>query len=240
MADEQFLTPLERETPLPVGKGSFNHHLSLMRQAIELRFGLLVRRWGILAHNLGVAASTRPLIVDACAGLHNFCVDVRLPPTSDDDIRQLFGCSSCANRPSWIEHWRVASESCASSRSASLDLERVSMGCEFMVSALGVGRNGVDGCSGQSCGDVHLSVVQLQLELPSFRKRTRPPSANPPHLPSGTMAEPRRRITAYEKDMGNKGLTAHILGLATALTPRQLRSDQTEDRSPGTVRKRQR
>jgi len=64
---------------LPVGKDSFNYHLSRCRCSIERAFGMLVKRFGVLWRKLECDFSRWPLVATVCAKLHNICMDSNVP-----------------------------------------------------------------------------------------------------------------------------------------------------------------
>jgi hypothetical protein len=53
----------------------FNNALSSQRITIERAFGILIRRWGILAKSLAFDIKTNALVAYVCAQLHNRCMD---------------------------------------------------------------------------------------------------------------------------------------------------------------------
>ena len=74
----QFLVPYGGRG-LGVWKDSFNFHLSRMRQCVERSFALLTQRWGILWRPLRCQFSRWTLVLQACAKLHNFCLNSSIP-----------------------------------------------------------------------------------------------------------------------------------------------------------------
>jgi hypothetical protein len=71
----QFLVPWSGRG-LPLGKDSFNYHLSSMRQCIERAFAILTNRWGIFWRPLHCAYERWTLVCMVAAKLHNFCIDM--------------------------------------------------------------------------------------------------------------------------------------------------------------------
>ncbi len=62
-----------------------------MRQVIERSFALLVQRWGILWRELRCDYTRWPLVLTACAKLHNFLIDENveiIATRHDEDIEE--------------------------------------------------------------------------------------------------------------------------------------------------------
>jgi hypothetical protein len=59
-------------------KDVYNFYFSQLRIWIEMSFGLLVNKWGILQKPLKVDISKVSHVIDVCIRLHNFCVDERM------------------------------------------------------------------------------------------------------------------------------------------------------------------
>jgi hypothetical protein len=102
MVDFHLLTPFDK---LHLGNDSrrdaFNFFLSQLRIRIEMTFGLLVNKWGVLQKPIAVEFSQVRHVVHACIQLHNFCIDERLaadPSYSvDDEVDNFVASSNVAN-----------------------------------------------------------------------------------------------------------------------------------------------
>lgn len=69
-------------------RDAFNFYLSQLRIRVEMTFGLLVNKWGVLQKPLAVEFSKVKNVIHTCIRLHNFCIDERLladPNYSVDD-----------------------------------------------------------------------------------------------------------------------------------------------------------
>ena len=55
-----------------IAKDAYNFFLSQLRIRVEMPFGLLVRKWGILQQKLGCSLNTNSDILVACGRLHNY------------------------------------------------------------------------------------------------------------------------------------------------------------------------
>ncbi|KAI2489792.1 nuclease [Fragilaria crotonensis] len=78
-------TPTEHLVPIFRGANAlmqrndnFNYFASQLRIRIEMAFGLMVKKWGILACPLTIKLKNIKRLVIAIAKLHNFCIDERL------------------------------------------------------------------------------------------------------------------------------------------------------------------
>ena len=56
------------------GQDAFNFFLSQVRIRIEMAFGLLQTKWGVLNKPLQGSLRTAAQVIEACARLHNFCL----------------------------------------------------------------------------------------------------------------------------------------------------------------------
>lgn len=56
---------------------NFNFFASQLRIRIEMAFGLMTRKWGILQSPLGISLSNIRHLICSIARLHNFCIDER-------------------------------------------------------------------------------------------------------------------------------------------------------------------
>jgi hypothetical protein len=59
-------------------KDVYNFYFSQLRIRIEMSFGLLVNKWGVLQKPLKVDISKVSHVIHVCMRLHNFCVDERM------------------------------------------------------------------------------------------------------------------------------------------------------------------
>jgi hypothetical protein len=57
---------------------NFNFFASQLRIRIEMAFGLMVKKWGILARPLSIKMIKMKRLMVAIARLHNFCINERL------------------------------------------------------------------------------------------------------------------------------------------------------------------
>lgn len=78
-------TPLEHLVPIFRGANAllqkydnFNFFASQLRIRIEMAFGLMVKKWGILARPLTIKLKSVKTLMFAIAKLHNFCINERL------------------------------------------------------------------------------------------------------------------------------------------------------------------
>jgi hypothetical protein len=78
-------TPTEHLVPIFRGdqakyhrNDNFNFFASQLRIRIEMAFGLMVKKWGVIGRPLSVKLANVKHIVLAIARLHNFCIDERL------------------------------------------------------------------------------------------------------------------------------------------------------------------
>ena len=56
---------------------NFNFFISQLRIRIEMAFGLMTRKWGILQHPLTIMMPHIPPLICCIAWLHNYCIDER-------------------------------------------------------------------------------------------------------------------------------------------------------------------
>ena len=61
---------------------NFNFFASQLRIRIEMAFGLMVKKWGILARPLTIKLKNVKRLMIAIARLHNYCIDERLASTN--------------------------------------------------------------------------------------------------------------------------------------------------------------
>ena len=57
---------------------NFNFYASQLRIRIEMAFGLMVKKWGILSRPLGIKVVNVKHLIVAIARLHNFCINERI------------------------------------------------------------------------------------------------------------------------------------------------------------------
>ena len=57
---------------------NFNFYASQLRIRIEMSFGLMTKKWGILSRPLSIKMKRMKHLVVCIAKLHNFCIDERL------------------------------------------------------------------------------------------------------------------------------------------------------------------
>ena len=82
-------TPTEHLVPIFRGENAripcndnFNYYASQCRIRIEMAFGLMVKKWGILSSPLKCKLQNIKRLIVAIARLHNFCIDERLEAIS--------------------------------------------------------------------------------------------------------------------------------------------------------------
>jgi len=88
-------TPSEHLVPIYRGgitsqNDNFNFFASQLRIRIEMAFGLMVKKWGILARPLSIKMIKIKRLVVAIARLHNFCINERLAMLSNNRDRVVF------------------------------------------------------------------------------------------------------------------------------------------------------
>ena len=66
---------------------NFNYFASQLRIRIEMAFGILTRKWGILQHPLTNSLGSIKHMICCIARLHNFCIDERLRETTGGGAR---------------------------------------------------------------------------------------------------------------------------------------------------------
>ena len=81
---ENLLVPFIGSQKLDPDNDAFNFHLSQLRIRIEMSFGRLVRKFGILKRNLEGRLERMSRILLACARLHKYIIDYDLPTTHDN------------------------------------------------------------------------------------------------------------------------------------------------------------
>lgn len=80
----EHLVPIFRgEHALSPKNDNFNFFASQLRIRIEMAFGLMVKKWGILARPLTIKLKNIKRLMIAIARLHNFCIDERLARPSN-------------------------------------------------------------------------------------------------------------------------------------------------------------
>jgi hypothetical protein len=75
---ETLLVPFTGNQRANADNDAFNFYLSQLRIRIEMSFGRLVRKWGILKRKLECRLSTSSKVLMACAKLHNFVIDCQV------------------------------------------------------------------------------------------------------------------------------------------------------------------
>ncbi len=83
-------TPSEHLVPIYRGgmaqqNDNFNFFASQLRIRIEMAFGLMVKKWGILARPLSIKMIKMKRLMVAIARLHNFCINERLAESSSNN-----------------------------------------------------------------------------------------------------------------------------------------------------------
>ena len=92
--EENLLVTFVGSQKLDQNNDAFNFHLSQMRIRIEMAFGRLVRKFQVLKRKIEGKLGKISQIISACARLHNFIIDMDVPPTifneeEDDQIVPL-------------------------------------------------------------------------------------------------------------------------------------------------------
>ena len=67
---------------------NFNFFASQLRVRIKMAFGLMVKKWGILARPLTIKLKNVKRLVTAIAKLHNFCINKRLARNNTTESHQ--------------------------------------------------------------------------------------------------------------------------------------------------------
>ena len=99
--EEHLLVPFTGAEKLDANKDAFNFYLSQMRIRIEMAFGRLVQKFGILKKNLVGELASSSKIITACSRLHNYVIEedkpfeiVRGGIPMDDEIVPMMGAPS--------------------------------------------------------------------------------------------------------------------------------------------------
>ena len=79
--EENLLVPFVGSQKMDNNNDAFNFHLSQMRIRIEMAFGRLVRKFQILKRKIEGKLGKISQIISACARLHNFIIDMDVPPS---------------------------------------------------------------------------------------------------------------------------------------------------------------
>ncbi len=80
----EHMAPIFQGTQRDVAKNdAFNFFASQLRIRIEMAFGLMVKKWGILNRQLGCNLRRVKYLIVAIAQLHNFCINERLAENSN-------------------------------------------------------------------------------------------------------------------------------------------------------------
>lgn len=88
-------TPSEKLIPIYRGAeatlpryDNFNFYASQLRIRIEMAFGLMTKKWGILTRPLSIKMKHIKYVMICIAKLHNFCIDERLIEGTNQHLRQ--------------------------------------------------------------------------------------------------------------------------------------------------------
>lgn len=73
---EHMLVPFPGADNVP-RNDTFNYYLSQLRIRVEMTFGVMVARWGVLWSPLRISLKRVPALVLCLAKLHNFCIDMK-------------------------------------------------------------------------------------------------------------------------------------------------------------------
>lgn len=65
---------------------NFNYYASQVRIRVEMAFGMMNMKWGILNHPVGVSIRNLRWLIQAVVSLHNFCINERLEREALDAI----------------------------------------------------------------------------------------------------------------------------------------------------------
>ena len=86
-ATDRLLTPFTGSQRANPNNDAFNFHLSQMRIRIEMAFGRLVRKFGIMKSKMEGSLVKKSQIITACARLHNFIIlnDLTVATDGDDE-----------------------------------------------------------------------------------------------------------------------------------------------------------
>jgi DDE superfamily endonuclease len=68
---------------------AFNFYASQLRIRIEMAFGLMTKKWGILSRPISIKLKNVKFLITAIAQLHNFCINERLKEQADVEMGQL-------------------------------------------------------------------------------------------------------------------------------------------------------
>lgn len=78
---------------------NFNYFASQCRIRVEMAFGMMNMKWGILQHPVGCSISNLRWMIQAIGSLHNFCINERLARTEGDIP---YSAASEPNIPSYV------------------------------------------------------------------------------------------------------------------------------------------
>jgi hypothetical protein len=84
MASEHMVPIFGGSQGLVAKNDNFNFYASQLRIRIEMAFGMMVKKWGILSHPLTNKLCHVKYIIAAIACLHNFCINERLKDNVGD------------------------------------------------------------------------------------------------------------------------------------------------------------
>jgi hypothetical protein len=82
MATEQMVPTFGGNLALKRENDNFNFYLSQLRIRIEMAFGLMTKKWGILQRPLTNSLVSIKHLICCIARLHNYCIDERLQTSS--------------------------------------------------------------------------------------------------------------------------------------------------------------
>ena len=91
---ENLLTPFTGVNRGDVNRDAYNFFLSQVRIRIEMAFGRLTRKWGILRNRLYGSQATCARVLLTCATLHNYCIDQQAESSSGEDDASSSSLSS--------------------------------------------------------------------------------------------------------------------------------------------------
>lgn len=87
---------------------NFNYFASQLRIRIEMAFGLMTRKWGILQRPLSNPPENVKHIILCIARLHNFCIDERLKVHNNNSRNRRFVVTTSSLSPNQLAYMAAA------------------------------------------------------------------------------------------------------------------------------------
>jgi hypothetical protein len=103
MATEQMVPTFGGNLTLKRDNDNFNFYLSQLRIRIEMAFGLMTKKWGILQCPLTNSLVSIKHLICCIARLHNYCIDKRLQTSSTVSTSYATASTNYATATSVVE-----------------------------------------------------------------------------------------------------------------------------------------